>query len=152
MLVSPPIFSAEDSVVDKAQRIKKLQHNIQTLRKTLESDYGQKNKLELSLRSTETSIARHSAALRKLSRQLQRQRNRLEELKQDKQAQQQRLTRHQHALAEQIRASYTMGRQGYIKIILSNQDPARIGRTMTYYKYCKQARAHRINKIDNSIV
>jgi septal ring factor EnvC (AmiA/AmiB activator) len=45
-----------------------------------------------------------------------------------------------------------MGRQGYVKILLSDQDPTAIGRTLTYYKYFNQARARRISTISNSII
>ena len=44
-----------------------------------------------------------------------------------------------------------MGKQGTIKILLSDQDPTAIGRTLTYYKYFNQARARRISAIATSI-
>lgn len=151
LLIFPLTSSADDSIDDKAERVKRLHKEIKSLRTTLESDYGQRNKLENSLRSAELKIAKHSKSLRKLATQLSHQKARLRELNQDKQAQQHRLSEQQYILAQQVRASYAMGRQGYVKILLSNQDPAKIGRTMTYYKYFNQARARRINDIGISI-
>jgi septal ring factor EnvC (AmiA/AmiB activator) len=37
-----------------------------------------------------------------------------------------------------------MGQQQYIKMLLSQEDPARLGRVVTYYRYLNQARSERI--------
>jgi septal ring factor EnvC (AmiA/AmiB activator) len=145
-------IQADDSAGDKSRRLDKLRAEIQVLRSTLQGAYGQKGSLETDLRSAELNIAKHSRALKKLSQQLNRQRGKLRELEQDKLNQQQRLGEQQQALAQQVRASYAMGRQGYVKILLSDQDPTAIGRTLTYYKYFNQARARRISTISNSII
>jgi len=142
---------ADESATDKAKRLDQLRTEIDKLRTALSSDYGQKNRLENDLRQTELNIAKHSRALKKLAGQLTHQRGRLRELKQDKLNQRRSLAEQQRALAQQVRASYAMGRQGYIKILLSNQDPAQIGRTMTYYQYFNRARAKRIDGIAASI-
>lgn len=142
---------AEDSNNDKARRLDKLHAEIQVLRSTLEGDYGQKGSLEISLRTAELNIARHSRTLKKMSRQLQQHRGKLRELQQNRDDKQKKLAAQQQALAQQIRASYAMGRQGTIKILLSDRDPASIGRTLTYYKYFNQARARRINAISTRL-
>jgi len=151
-LATTTIAQAEESSSDKAKRLDRLRSEIQLLRNTLEGDYGQKGSLETSLRSAELKIAKHSRALKKLSGQLNRQRGKLRGLRQEKQEQQQHLAEQQRALAQQVRASYAMGRQGTVKILLSDQDPAAIGRTLTYYKYFNQARARRIDTISSGIV
>ena len=145
------VASADETAEDKAKRLDRLRSDIQQLRTTLSNDYGQKSKLENDLRSAELNIAKHSRALKKLAGQLAQKRGRLRELKQDKLIQRRQLDEQQRALTQQIRASYAMGRQGYLKILLSNEDPARIGRTLTYYQYFNQARAQRIKNIGTGI-
>ena len=139
--------SADESADDKARRLEKLRSDIDHLRTTLSNDYGEKSRLENDLRSAELNIAKHSRALKKLAGQLEQKRGRLRELQQDKLTQRRQLDEQQRALTQQIRASYAMGRQGYLKILLSNEDPSQIGRTLTYYQYFNQARARRINDI-----
>jgi septal ring factor EnvC (AmiA/AmiB activator) len=145
------VVGADDTAEDKARQMEQLRAKIEKLRATLSSDYGHKSRLEKDLRQAELNIARHSRSLKQLAGQLIRQRSRLRELQQDKRNQRRRLGEQQRALAQQIKASYAMGRQGYLKILLSNEDPSRIGRTLTYYRYFNQARARRINDIGASI-
>lgn len=145
------VAPAADSTEDQTQRLNKLRADIKALRHNLKGDYGQKGSLVAKLRSAELNIAKHSRALKKLSRQLNQQQGKLRQLKQDKQEQLQGLGEQQQALSQQIRASYTMGRQGTIKILLSDHEPTAIGRTLAYYKYFNQARAQRINTLSASI-
>jgi len=145
------VASAAETADDKAKRLDRLRSDIQQLRTTLNRDYGEKSRLENDLRSAELNIAKHSRALKKLAGQLAQKRGRLRELQQDKRIQRHQLDEQQRALTQQIRASYAMGRQGYLKILLSNEDPAQIGRTLTYYQYFNQARAQRINSIGAGI-
>jgi septal ring factor EnvC (AmiA/AmiB activator) len=44
-----------------------------------------------------------------------------------------------------------MGRQGQLKIIFNQQDPAMLGRMFTYYDYFNRARADRIADIDRKL-
>jgi septal ring factor EnvC (AmiA/AmiB activator) len=55
------------------------------------------------------------------------------------------------SLAQQIRAAYTIGQQEYVKILLNQQDPAAVSRTLTYYDYFNRARLTRIKSIDTSL-
>ena len=151
LLLCLPYASAQDSDSDKARRLEKLQAEIQVLRSTLQGDYGHKGSLETDLRTAEVNIARHSRILKKMSGQLRQHRGKLRDLQQRSGDKQKQLMAEQQALAQQIRASYAMGRQGMVKILLSNRDPASIGRTLTYYKYFNQARAHRINAISSRL-
>jgi len=107
--------------------------------------------METRLRNAELKIAKHSRALKKLSRQLSKKRGKLRELEQNKKEHQHKLGEQKQALGQQMRASYAMGRQGTIKILLSDKNPTAIGRTLTYYKYFNQARAQRINDISDNI-
>jgi septal ring factor EnvC (AmiA/AmiB activator) len=59
------------------------------------------------------------------------------------------LATQQNALSRQLRAAYAMGQQQYVKMLLSQEDPARLGRVLTYYRYLNQARSERINTTRN---
>lgn len=56
------------------------------------------------------------------------------------------------ALARQIRAVYTIGQQEYVKILLNQQDPAAVTRTLTYYNYFHRARLARMQDIDENLI
>lgn len=152
MLLFATYSPAADGVDDKDKRLLQLRTDIKNLRQNLQGNYGKKDSLTLDLRRVELTIAQHSRQLKKRSRQLEKHRGELRQLKQDLQDQALRLGVQQQVLARQMRASYAMGRQGTIKILLSAQDPAAIGRTLTYYNYFNQARAKRINFIAIEII
>jgi murein hydrolase activator len=51
------------------------------------------------------------------------------------------------ALSGQVRAAYQSGRGESLKLLLSAEDPATLGRTLAYYQYLSRARAVRIDSI-----
>jgi septal ring factor EnvC (AmiA/AmiB activator) len=51
------------------------------------------------------------------------------------------------ALAAQVRAAYMIGRQQELKLLLSQSDPAGLGRTLTYHGYFAQARSREIDAV-----
>jgi septal ring factor EnvC (AmiA/AmiB activator) len=55
------------------------------------------------------------------------------------------------ALASRIRAAYMMGRQEQIKLLLSQGDPASVGRVLAYYGYFARERAARIGEIQERV-
>lgn len=145
------VHAENNSAADKEARLEQLRAEIQLLQTHLQTDYSQKGSLESQLRQRELAVAQHSSQLKKLGQQLRTQQKKLAQLRHDKQQQTQRLSEHQDALAQQMRSSYTMGRQGTLKILLSSRTPADIGRTLTYYNYFNRARAQRIIHISDGL-
>lgn len=133
---------------DNASRLEQLRGEIHTLRQELDSDKQRQQDLQSRLRQAETHIGKLSALLKELDKQLQRQRRELSTLN-DEQAQLSRDLRGQRQdLVQQVRAAYAIGQQEYLKILLNQQDPAALSRTMTYYDYFNRARARRIQAIN----
>ena len=54
-------------------------------------------------------------------------------------------------VASQVRAAYAMGRQEYLKILLNQENPATVGRVVTYYDYLNKARSERIDSLGKTI-
>lgn len=51
-------------------------------------------------------------------------------------------------LAEQFDEAYRMGQHDYLKLLLNQQDPAAVDRTMAYYGYMNQARLKVLKRLD----
>ncbi len=51
------------------------------------------------------------------------------------------------SLAAQVRAAYMIGRQQELKLLLNQNNPASLGRTLTYYGYFAEQRAQKIGAI-----
>ncbi len=137
-----------NSGLNNSDKLEQLRQQIKTLRTELNSDQERKQDLQSQLRSTETRIGKVAALLRGLKRQLRKQNRELNKLNKRRKQLRANLQTQRVNLARQIRAAYAIGQQEYIKILLNQQDPAAVSRTMTYYDYFNAARLERIQSID----
>ena len=136
---------------DKAARLEILRKKIRQLQASLNKTRTRQQVLRQELKAAEKEIGRLSRALKKTRSQLRQKQQALGRLQERHRKQQAALFRQREALRRQILASYTMGRQGYLKIILNQQDPAQIGRTLAYYDYFNRARARQIEEIQRQL-
>ena len=132
-------------------KLEQLRQQIKTLRTELNSDRERKQDLQSLLRNTETRIGKVAALLKGLKRQLRKQRRELKKLNKRRKKLRANLQTQRVNLARQIRAAYAIGQQEYIKILLNQQDPAAVSRTLTYYDYFNSARLERIQSIDTRL-
>lgn len=139
---------AETSTADKLEQ---LRQQINSLRSELNLDKERRQGLQSRLRNTETRIGKVAALLRGLKRQLRQQKRELNKLHKRRKKLQANLQVQRVNLARQIRAAYVIGQQEYLKILLNQQDPAAVSRTLTYYDYFNQARLERIQSIDSQL-
>jgi len=91
------------------------------------------NSLSLELHTTEQDINRLTTNLNKS--------NKLKErlLKQT--------TEQKRALTQQMQALYTSGKQSHLRLLLKQDDPSDISRTVKYFEYMNKHRLKRIKKI-----
>lgn len=82
---------------------------------------------------------------------LNKQNKLLSKLKKDIDKQQAGMDKQQKLLAEQIRASYKLGPNPMVKLLLNQEDPSLSSRMMTYYQYLNQARSQAIASIHDDI-
>lgn len=54
-------------------------------------------------------------------------------------------------LAEQVRSSYQMGSQSRIKLVLNQDDPARLGRMLAYYDFLNRAQVQKISSLKEAL-
>jgi len=152
LLLAPgqPAF-ANEVAASKEARLLQLKKQIRDVRATLTKSTSKKNRLQLQLQQSETAIGKISLSLSKLATQLKQQKRDLRKRQQEKKNKSNELKQQQQRLAQQIRASYAMGNQGYAKLFLNQEDPSAIGRTLIYYDYLNQSRTRSINTIDQRI-
>jgi len=62
-----------------------------------------------------------------------------------------RLVDERSLLAEQVRLSYRSGQQEALKLLLSQENPAALGRMLTYYDYLNRARTRRIEAASSEL-
>jgi septal ring factor EnvC (AmiA/AmiB activator) len=148
-LLAAPALGGERQA--KEAELKRLRAHIASLQQELETVRGRYDSLRGELRRTERAIGIISRKLKELSGELQRQQQRLGELRRRERELQQSVAEQRHHLSGQIRASYAMGRQEYLKILLNQESPATVGRMITYYDYLNKARTERIGTLNKTL-
>ncbi len=140
-----------DTLSKKARELKQLKSHIEALRHQLHIDQGRQDSLRSQLRDTEKRIGAISRALKETTQALERQGRKLAELQQDKRRHEAQLGKQRDELAQQVRAAFVIGRQGYLKLLLDQQDPAAVSRNLRYYDYFNRARAKRIHAVSREL-
>jgi len=130
-----------------AQRLEALRRTIEEVRQELARTRGEATAEERRLRQAELAIGRLDRDLRSLRRRVGEEQARLDRLGRDIAALRGRLEQHRELLARQLRASYAMGRQEQLKLLLSQEDPGRVQRALVYYGYLNRARQARIEAV-----
>lgn len=134
------------------QQLQELRRRIAALEQELEQGRGQRDAVHDELRAAERAIGTQLQHLRQLEAQRRTQAQRLRSVRREQTDQQHRLTQLARDLEGQARAAYAMGRQGYIKMLLSQEDPAMLQRTVVYYRYVYDARRHGVTRARAAIV
>ncbi len=114
------------------------------MRKELDTLRGQHDAARQALQQVEKAIGQRVRSLRDTAQQLTGVEKRLGTLHGEQTRLRAKLARQRALLARQVRAAFAIGRQEYLKLLLNQQDPAAMGRVMTYYDYFNRARAKRI--------
>lgn len=149
LLFAPQLPAAD--VQAKQAELQRLRARIATLQNELDKDKGRYGNLLRELRTVERRIGQLGRNIETLRVQLTEQEKKLAALQRRRGELQRSVSRQQGYLAGQIRASYAMGRQEYLKILLNQEEPAAVGRTLTYYDYLNKARTERIDKLDRTL-
>ncbi len=129
----------------KERELEEVRERISDLKKSMDRGALQRDRVTSELQAAEIVIAEKRQRLR----QIEHERDNAARKKADIDARmvetESALVAESEQLARQLRASYMSGRDEKLKLFLNQQDPATLGRMMTYYDYLN---AHRIGNID----
>jgi septal ring factor EnvC (AmiA/AmiB activator) len=135
----------DDEQQAKAEELARLRKKISSLRDELEQTKTLHDSVRAELRKLERDISDRVRALKKIKHKLHQTTRKLISLKKQRRQYQSELATQQDLLAQQIRAAYAIGRQEFIKLLLNQEDPAVVGRAMTYYDFFNRARSQHID-------
>lgn len=135
--------NAAEAANEKA--LSQVRGQIDKLRKEIEKTQTLHDSVRTELRDIERAIGKVLQVMKQLNQKLAKQQRKLDELQQQRKVLKAELATQHHLLARQIQAAYMIGRQEYLKLILNQEDPAAIGRSMAYYDYFNRARLQRID-------
>lgn len=148
--VLPASAQETDSRAARAE-LEKTQADIARLKEMLKGLKQEVSGLESELKDSETDIGRLKRESSELEQQIKEGETRLLDLRDQAKALQASLAEQQEQIAQQVRAAYMAGQQGYLKVMLNQDDPGRMARMMRYYEYVGQARVEEINRFNDTL-
>lgn len=146
----PAIAQETDSRAARAE-LEKTQADIARLKEMLKGLKQEVSGLESELKESETDIGRLKRESSELEQKIKEGETRLLDLRDQAEALQASLAEQQEQIAQQVRAAYMAGQQGYLKVLLNQDDPGRMARMMRYYEYVGQARVDEINRFNDTL-
>ena len=146
-LQTPVDLAAAPKASRDEVKLKQLRDRITKLRRTLKNTRSQKSKVLADLREIEKSSDQINRQLRQLRKQIRAQKKSLTTLYGQQKQHQKRIALQRERLASQVRASYAMGRQEQLKIVLNQGDPSTVQRTLVYFDYLNRSRSEQIQAV-----
>lgn len=133
------------------EQLRALRTRIEALQADLNETRGERNEARAQLRESERRIGSQFKSLRDTEARQRSESVRLTTLQQARTRSRSELGTRRQELEQAVRAAYVLGKQDYLKLLLNQDDPARVSRTLTYYRYLTKARAARIEGIETAL-
>ncbi len=147
MTASTTPLSATPSQQEVEQKLARVHSQIQASQLRMEKHRGEAGALEAELREFERRIGELNRQLGKAEAALKDYRQRARALESRKRNLHKQLSRHRDVLHAQLRSEYLYAGQEKLKLLLNQQEPGTLGRTLIYYDYLHHARMHEIEAV-----
>ncbi len=144
-----------DEVLTKTEaesRLKHLQTQISGLKKELERNRITLSDEQKALRASDLEIQANALELRKLESARQLHETELSDLDTERQDYLNSLDQRRTLLARQIMAAYRLGRESRLKLVLNQDSPALLSRTLAYYDYFSRSQTSQIAELREVLV
>lgn len=151
LLAGPLIARADMDREEAESRLQRVQVEIKQLRNHLEQSRANHKSEQTRLRKLDLRIQQVNLKYRELGRQRQSHMKELAGLEGQRDEYLSSLEQRHDQLAEQIRASYRLGRQSRLQLVLNQDSPAQLGRLLAYYDYINRAQADRISGLREAL-
>ena len=143
-----------DQEVNKAaaeSRLSEVTEAISDLRKQLDSSRADHREEQARMQELDLAIQETSLNFRALEEQRIRHMEELATLQSEREMYLSSLDVRMGQLAAQVRSSYKMGSQSRIKLVLNQDDPARLGRMLAYYDFLNRAQVQKISSLKEAL-
>ncbi|MDH3639123.1 MAG: hypothetical protein OES09_11790, partial [Gammaproteobacteria bacterium] len=136
---------------DTRQKLDALRSKMRAIGADLRRDSGQRDRVRNHLERIERDISRLNRALRATERAAAVKREAFTELTATYRRHAGKQARQRRALGQLVNAKYRMGERDFVKMFLNQEDPAKLGRALAYYRYVAFARTSRIEAIEAAL-
>ncbi|TRX57924.1 murein hydrolase activator EnvC family protein [Thalassomonas sp. M1454] len=142
-LLSQQSFAQSSSQKSDLNAVK---NKIEQQKKSIKLTSKQQKEIEKKLKQDDLAIASTAKKMNELKQNKQVVTDKISTLNKQQKELLVKKQQQEDVLAEQIRSAYSAGHHDYLKLLLNQQGPSDVDRTLTYYQYLNDAR---IQSIDN---
>ena len=128
-------------------RLKNLKSEISSLKKDLESKRKAYSKEQKLLKAADLEIQASSLKLRELASSRQEHLQSLSHLHDEQEEYLDSLDQRKQQLVNQLLAAYRLGRESRLKLVLNQDSPATLSRTLAYFDYFSRSQASQIHEL-----
>lgn len=150
-----PWARADDGEIEDAaeaeQQLAEVRAHIGELEDQIANQVAERGDAEGSLRDAERRASDVRRKLGEIAAALAATGRRLEQLESESAAIRGDLATHVAELERQLRAAYVSGRDDWVRSVLSQRDPAEIGRRLVYHSYIARQRTGLIDAVGNDL-
>lgn len=140
-------FGASKPALAANQQLGSMQSQIKEQQKTIKLSKQELAKLNAQLKADEQAISAAAAKLNQTRQQLKQNQQTLATLQKDKLALEVQAKHQKQLLAKQAESAFQAGNHDYLKLLLNQQDPAKLSRSLDYYDYLNKARIEAIDAL-----
>lgn len=147
-------FAAGDGsiqVENKEVELQSIRSKIKDVQSNISSAKANADTYLKELQKKEKAAARIADELRDMEAKIRSGQAKLKQLEQQKSELEETLAHQRRVLAEQIRIAYKTGRHDFLRLLLNQEDPALVGRMVTFHEYYNRARARHIDAVRESL-
>ncbi|MGL5949393.1 MAG: murein hydrolase activator EnvC [Aeromonas sp.] len=130
-----------------ANALGSMQSQIKAQQKNLQLSQTELATLSAQLKADERAISAAAAKLNDTKAQLRKNERTLGDLEGDKAELEQQAAQQKKLLAKQAESAFVTGHYDYLKLLLNQQDPAKLSRSLDYYDHLNKARIAAINAL-----
>ena len=136
---------------DTEAKLTELAREIEALQATLSSARGTLSAEQQALREIDRDLQNRTERLARARSERLAQSGRVQALEAEQQTQLQQLAAREEALSQQLLSAWKMSRQSRLRLIMSQQDPARLTRLLGYYDRLNEAQSESISELQSAL-
>lgn len=151
LALTPQASSAAKNEREAKAELARIQARIKRVTEGVQDDVAKRDRVAAQLRDADRSAAGARARLDEVRKARAESEKRRAALRAEQSRTQRALEAERDELRAQLRSAYMSGRQEQLRVLLNAQDPATLGRLLTYYSYLGRARAEKIAVIREQV-
>jgi len=136
-----------DDAAEAEQQLSAVREQLEQLERQISGQVAKRGDAEQALREAERREAGVRRKLGEIATALAAARDRLVALEAEAEVVRADLAKHVDELGQQLRAAYVSGQDDWLRSVLSQQDPAEVGRQLVYHSYVARQRTELIDTV-----